>query len=349
MKIIHIADVHLGAEPDIGRPWSEQRKTDIWESFRRVIDRCRKENIDLLIIAGDLFHRPPLKREVKEVNSYFRSIPDTTVILMAGNHDYLKKGGFFERYPWNDNVIGLWGHTCERVEIPRLNLAVYGCSYYEREVPEPLYDTIRPSGSCRYHILVAHGGDATHSPIDRQRLMNAGFDYVALGHIHKPEIIAENQMAYSGSPEPVDCSEFGPHGLMEVTMEKDYTLASFVPAAVCEYKVMDLEVDENSTQYDLERLLAGQLSSEEDNHDIFHVHLNGIRDRSVEFDLERLKDLGRVVRVKDFTHPYYDLDELSHIYEGSLIGEFIRRLRDSDDAVEKKALYYGLEALLDNS
>lgn len=348
MKIIHIADVHLGAEPDIGCSWSEQRKTDIWESFRKVIDRCRKENTDLLLIAGDLFHRPPLKRELKEVNSYFRSIPKTTVVLVAGNHDYLRRGGFFDDYSWNDNVVVLMSHTCEKVEISKLNLAVYGCSYYEREVPEPLYDDIEPSGLCRYHILVAHGGDATHSPIDRRRLINAGFDYVALGHIHKPEIIAKNRIAYSGSLEPIDCNDFGSHGYMEVILEKDNIQACFVPAAVCEYKVMDLVVDETNTQYDLEQLLAGHLAKEAGNRNIFHAHLSGIRDRSVEFDLERLKNLGRVVRVRDDTHPYYDLDELSRIYEGSLIGEFIKRMRDLDDSASEKALYYGLDALLDN-
>ena len=60
----------------------------------------------------------------------------------------------------------------------------------------------------------------------------------------------------------------------------------------------------------------------------------------------RLLKLGRIIRVKDRTKPYYDLEELEQKYEGSLIGEFIGRLKDLD-GVEKKALYYGLEALLE--
>ena len=37
MRFIHIADVHLGMQPDAGFPWSEERGEAIWESFRRII------------------------------------------------------------------------------------------------------------------------------------------------------------------------------------------------------------------------------------------------------------------------------------------------------------------------
>lgn len=53
-----------------------------------------RESVDLLFIAGDLFHRQPLLRELKEVNNLFSTIPDTRVYLMAGNHDYIKADSF---------------------------------------------------------------------------------------------------------------------------------------------------------------------------------------------------------------------------------------------------------------
>ena len=76
MRFIHLADVHLGAQPDLGYPWSRKREEQIWESFRRVIAEAAEEKTDLLIIAGDLFHRQPLMRELKEVNYLFSTIPD---------------------------------------------------------------------------------------------------------------------------------------------------------------------------------------------------------------------------------------------------------------------------------
>ena len=74
MRFIHLADVHLGAVPDRGCPWSSRREEEIWETFRRVIAGIRENPVDLLFIAGDLFHRQPLLRELKEVNNLFSTI-----------------------------------------------------------------------------------------------------------------------------------------------------------------------------------------------------------------------------------------------------------------------------------
>ena len=95
MRFIHLADVHLGAVPDRGCPWSDKRENEIWETFRRVIAGIRENPVDLLFIAGDLFHRQPLPYELKEVNNLFSRIPETRVYLMAGERDYLKENFFF--------------------------------------------------------------------------------------------------------------------------------------------------------------------------------------------------------------------------------------------------------------
>ena len=57
MNFIQIADVHLGAAPEAGRRDGGQREREIWDSFYRVIDICEEKQIDLLLIAVDLFHR----------------------------------------------------------------------------------------------------------------------------------------------------------------------------------------------------------------------------------------------------------------------------------------------------
>ncbi len=74
IRFIHLSDVHLGAVPDRGCPWSHEREEEIWETFRRVIVGIRKNPVDLLFIAGDLFHRQPLLRELREVDDLFASV-----------------------------------------------------------------------------------------------------------------------------------------------------------------------------------------------------------------------------------------------------------------------------------
>ena len=346
MKIIHTADIHLGASPDLGYPWSRKRKEDIWNTWKRLIERVRLEKADLLLVSGDLFHRQPLVRELKEVNYLFSTIPDTTVVLMAGNHDYIKKGSYYPEFPWNKNVIGLWNRECVRVSIPKKNVCVYGCSYYSREVTDDLYQNVRPSGREAFHILLAHGGDEKHSPVNRERLAEAGFQYAALGHIHKPQVLLKNRIAFSGALEPIDRNDTGPHGFMKVICTQEGTTAEFVPFASCSYLDLDFDVKEETTQFELEEWVHKAIRvAGEDN--IYRVRLRGLRDVKTEFSARRLEQTGNVSEVVDEARPAYDFTELSQIYEGGLIGEYVDCFAGSEDPVEQKALFYGIEALLD--
>ena len=68
MKFIHTADIHLGAEPDAGSSYTAKRPEELWNSFDRLLNICEEEQTDLLLIAGDLFHRQPLLKELKELD-----------------------------------------------------------------------------------------------------------------------------------------------------------------------------------------------------------------------------------------------------------------------------------------
>ena len=59
MRFIHIADVHLFATPDTEFEWGEKRPQEIEETFEKVLDACNEKNIDLLLIAGNLYDRSP--------------------------------------------------------------------------------------------------------------------------------------------------------------------------------------------------------------------------------------------------------------------------------------------------
>ena len=85
MKFIHIADLHLGAKPDAGNAYSQNREQELWDSFRDIITICNQKKTDLLLIAGDLFHRQPLLRELKEMNSILEMLEHTEVVMIAGS------------------------------------------------------------------------------------------------------------------------------------------------------------------------------------------------------------------------------------------------------------------------
>ena len=79
MRFIHIADVHLGAEPEAAG-YSQNRRRELWASFENIVRICEAEKTDLLLIAGDLFHRQPLVRELKEVNYLFSELTHILIV-----------------------------------------------------------------------------------------------------------------------------------------------------------------------------------------------------------------------------------------------------------------------------
>ena len=125
MKFIHIADVHLGAQPEAA-VYSQSRGRELWESFEKILGVCEDERTDLLLIAGDLFHRQPLVRELKEVNYLFSELTATKVVLIAGNHDHLQKDSNYRSFEWNDNVYPLFGKKLEYVDFPELEVTMNG-------------------------------------------------------------------------------------------------------------------------------------------------------------------------------------------------------------------------------
>ena len=75
MKFIHIADVHWGARPEREQTFGRIREQEIKETFQRVIDHANKQQVDLLLIAGDLFDQPPTQQELREVDLEQKTIP----------------------------------------------------------------------------------------------------------------------------------------------------------------------------------------------------------------------------------------------------------------------------------
>lgn len=347
MRFYHIADTHLGASPDQGFPWSKERREELWESLRSLIQKADREAVDLLLIAGDLFHRQPLMRDLKELNYLFSTLKKTKVVFIVGNHDYLKPGSAYLEFAWNDNVTCLKEAECEHVVFEELDTEIYGLSYHSREITEAKYDGLEPEKEAGCSILLAHGGDAKHIPIDRKKLLLSGFDYIALGHIHRPEIIEENRMAYAGALEPIDQNDTGVHGFMEGEYKDGVLKVRFVPWAVREYVHLTLDAKDcpaNLAFLDAVRQEIAARGSE----NIYRIELKGFRDPDIIYDVESCARLGNIVEVRDASVPDYDFVRLLHIHEGDIVGRYIKALyHEGMSETEEKALYYGIHALME--
>jgi len=346
MLIIHAADIHLGASPNVNESWGKNRKQELWDSFERLIEAVEVQKADLLLIAGDLFHRPPLLRELREVNSYFASLSGTKVVLMAGNHDYIGANSFYKGFVWADNVHFFENDRVECVKFPELKVDVYGLSYHGKEIRERLYDDVSPEDNGYYHILLAHGGDEKHIPYTKEKLVKSGFDYIAFGHVHKPGMILPGRIVMSGSLEPTDHTCYGTHGFVRVEVKNGKNHIALVPFAKREYKTLNLEVDTEDTMASISRRIGEKVTEEGSDH-IYDVIVSGKRHVALELMEDKIKSLGNIRTIEDRTEKYFDYEQLQRDYEGCLLQRYISSFEDSESTVEMKALGYGTEAILE--
>ncbi|MBQ9886253.1 MAG: DNA repair exonuclease [Lachnospiraceae bacterium] len=352
MKIIHTGDIHLGCTPDIGAPWARKRQADIWRTFEDIIRLADEKQADLLLICGDLFHRQPQLKQIKAVNQLFASIKDTEIVITAGNHDFLVFGSPYYSFNWSDNVHFIKSPKLTGVELVKLNTVVHGFSYYEQSPADAagLVGNIICPDDDKRHILMLHGGDDTHIPLNFGALARKGFDYTALAHIHKPELFENLPMAYCGSPEPLDKTERGPHGCIFAELDDKSFNLRFVPLARSAYIYCKIKITPDTTVSSLRNTMA-HIIQEKGSHNIFTFTLIGTNSGELVINTEDYADIGNIIAVNDESTPGYDLDAILSEHKNDLIGRFIDTLADSssDEAAGStkiNALYYGLSALL---
>ena len=178
-------------------------------------------------------------------------------------------------------------------------------------------------------------------------IRDRGFDYIALGHIHRPEMIEPDRMAYAGALEPIDQNDIGPHGFIEGEYNEGKLSISFVPWACREYIPLELDTKECPTNLAFQETVRMRMAAKGMQH-IYKVLLQGYRDPDIVYDLDACRKLGNIVSVQDESVPDYDFERLMRVHAGDIAGRYIQTLYHKDMSdTERKALYYGIHALLE--
>ena len=311
-----------------------------------MIDACNEKEIDLLLIAGDLFDRPPVWADLDRAAKLFARLTTTEVVMIAGASDYITEDSPWKTYPWQSWVHMLSDKHCMNVQLGNINTSVHGCSYYAPTEGKPYLEDARPDKESEYQILLGYTGDDNHMPADLSELSEKGFDYIALGYEHKASVMQSMHMAYAGSLEPLSVQETGKHGFILGEINEDSTTIRFVPFACREYINIKVRLSSDITEDELEEKLTAAINQYgRDN--IFTISLEGRYQPKEPYDRARLLALGNVADVKDGTMPDYNLVALLDEHKDDMIGMYLEEfLKEPAGTREQKALYCGLEALL---
>ena len=252
LKIVHLADTHLGfsAYGKITKDGLNQREVDIYDAFRKAVDKILEIKPDLIIHAGDLFDSVrPNNRAIKfALNQLLRiSKNNIPMILIAGNHETPKlseTGHIFSIFEHIENVYPIYN------EYRRIYLDLKGKKVSIFCVPQfknkdEFNDALNKlkmdsskKGNEDYKILTAHVGtvglyefrmNEFNEQLIPMGILKSDFDYIALGHFHRFVKIFDNAF-YSGSTERFSFTEANEKkGFVEVILEDEKPLVNFIP------------------------------------------------------------------------------------------------------------------------
>lgn len=362
VKIIHAADLHLGAEFSFLDDAKKQlRKSELRLSFEKIIGICRDNKIDLLLLAGDVFDTNAVSEQ--EISAFFsgvEKIPETRVIAVFGNHDPLMQDSPFLNHALPEN-LHLIAKESESVSFDDINCTVYGSSFTSCYKPEPQRPFPASVDESRINIAVIHGDTAqgsNYNYVSREFLANSKMDYVALGHIHTHtdvQKVANTYYAYSGCPEPHGFDECGEMGIIAGSISKAESKFQFLPISRRRFETVTVDVSEdiNSEQIACRientlKLLFGDNFGE----NLYKAVLVGELPETVKPNkseiISRLENKVFFLKIKDETELRTDLQLLA--LEKSLKGEFVRVMLESmENEPERKgelaeALKIGLKA-----
>ena len=246
MRFLHTSDWHLGKSLG-GRDMDADQRF----ALARIRDHLRDEAYDLLVIAGDMFDRAtPSEEAVELLGEWLGEVrafrPKLPIVIIAGNHD----NG--PRLAWTSSLLDYQGvylrGSPDKVDSP---IVVHGAAGVTAQVwavpyllPSAMSEAVPSQAGAMQEainrisarqdrsmaqVLVAHCFVANGLTSDSERSLVgtatqidptvfAGFDYVALGHLHRPQSVAENAR-YSGSIARYSFSEAGhSKAMLDVTV-----------------------------------------------------------------------------------------------------------------------------------
>ncbi|MBS4534305.1 DNA repair exonuclease [Clostridium sp. D2Q-14] len=358
ISFVHTGDVHIGmkfVKGEMSGELGNEKRRDIMDTFLKVIDRCDKKNIDFLFIAGDLFEDEVCSiADLKIINDRFKQLKKTKVIMITGNHDFLNEKSLYKLIDWNENVYLLDNKMIEKISFKEENIDIWGMSWYEKEKGKENFKNISLDHD-KYNVLLLHGDvfdkNSRYFPINKKDIQDLGFDYIGLGHIHKPQHISEN-IVYPGSPEPLDFGELGDHGIIEGKIWGNNLDTKFIPISKRKYHIVNIEINQKMSYNDVMSRLLDIASETIKQKDFFRIIIKGFIDRDLK---DKIKEMEFILNEKfyfieiiDKTKPDYDLDKLLIENENNIIGEFIKEMinQGSDNEIINRSLYLGLEELL---
>ena len=224
LRLLHTADVHLGARhADLGDRATTQRERQ-FAAFVATIDLALAEKVDLVLIAGDLFDsNVQPRRSVERAASQLKRLVDARIriVIAPGTHDVFDRASIYRAYDLpalagavGSDLVTVLDPDHPDVHLKALDVVVHGRCFATKRAPEsPLAGLdVSKDERAAWHVGLLHAALAIEGKTDgdavvitSDEIAASHLDYLALGHWHSTTKgkAGRTTYAYSGAPEPV--------------------------------------------------------------------------------------------------------------------------------------------------
>ncbi len=357
IKILHCADLHIGAAVSALGARAESRRYETLITFEKIINTASESGVQLLLIAGDLFNSNNVDSAFTDrVFECFSWIPDTKIVFAAGNHDPINSESPFKKYPLPENVYVLKsGDDC--IEFENMGVRVYGRSFKEVYMRGSERFSLSTDDSF-INIMCIHGElkadlNSNYNAITSSFIENSGMDYIALGHVHKrTEVLklGKTHFAYCGCGEGQGFDELQEKGVYLGEISKGECNLQFVPTCKRMYISETVDISGSTASNEIADNILGLLKqkyADSYTENLYKIILTGGVDEQTAISIPeitgRLSEYVYFVKVRDKSEISLNLDAIAN--EKTLKGFFVKNMLEkinnsSDD--EKAQLQYAL-------
>jgi DNA repair exonuclease SbcCD nuclease subunit len=351
LRIIHTADVHLGARhDDLGEQASAQRERQ-FAAFSATIDLAIAEKVDLVLIAGDLFDsNVQPKRSVERVAAELKRLAESKIrtVIIPGTHDAYDRSSIYRAYDLkalagstaDDDLVTILTPDLPSIHLKACDVIVHGPVFATKRAPHsPLRDLAgTPGGSpATWRIGMVHGSIAIPGKTERddvvftsEEMAATGFDYLALGHWHSSQQSRSGGVtyAYAGAPEAValDQDRAGKVLLVELEQTDGRRTVTVQDRQVGTTRFEKVEID--AANLASQPALIENLGKKADPNLVLDARVVGVRPDELDLNLDEIEAAlaGSFlkVRVRDVSLPA--LTEGTLPSPDTIAGAFIRDL-----------------------
>lgn len=354
IKFIHTADIHLAKELSYNSV-SELSSNHVFSTagkraFKNLVDLAVSENVDFILIAGDLYDREA--RSIKASQFFLKQSQhlkenNIDIFIISGNHD--PAGVEKEVFELPDNVYYFSSEEVEVFEYQKEGQTaarILGQSYRQKFESRTMYNYYTVSDKSVFNIALLHTAltrdNNRYVPVNKSDLLTKHeINYWALGHLHQYQKLSEQPAIYfPGTLQGHNISEQGNKGAILVEVDSNLnSQENFVSLAPVIFKEIELDLEgldlKNISQ--LQNLAAEKITQ-------IKAELTE-QNKDLQYQIEALI-IRLIIKGRTELHQY--VENSREELEETLLSEFRALYANQKPSVWLHSIYFRTAKLLNN-